>query len=90
MIKPEEIPDEVVETAAINLMGRLMVSHQDALHVWSGMYEPAKYQFRREARAAIAAAINAWPGMGYIEDVSGWDVHIELPLPVVPQEKNDE
>jgi hypothetical protein len=55
------IPPEVVEAAAVTLMGRMMVSHQDALHVWSGMYEPEKDQFRREARAAIAAAIAAWP-----------------------------
>lgn len=63
MIKPEQIPDEVVEAAAITLMGRLMVSQQDALHVWSGMYEPEKEQFRREARASIAAALNAWPAL---------------------------
>lgn len=63
MIKPEQIPDEVVEAAAITLMGRLMVSQQDALHVWSGMYEPEKEQFRREARAAFAAALNAWPAL---------------------------
>ena len=62
MITPDMIPDEVVEAAAITLMGRLMVSQQDALHVWSGMYEPEKDQFRREARASIAAALNAWPG----------------------------
>lgn len=29
---------------------------------------------------AIAAAINAWPGVGIFEDETGWDVHIELPL----------
>ena len=57
------IPPEVVEAAAIVLMGRLMVGHQDALHVWSGMYEPEKEQFRREARASIAAALEAWPGV---------------------------
>lgn len=33
---------------------------------------------------AIAAALNAWPGMSLTEDVTGWDVHIELPLPVIP------
>jgi len=63
MIRANQIPDEVVEAAAITLMGRLMVSQQDALHVWFGMYEPEKDQFRREARASIAAALNAWPGV---------------------------
>jgi hypothetical protein len=62
MIDPAQIPDEVVEAAAVTLMGRLMVSQQDALHVWSGMYEPEKEQFRREARAALAAGLAAWPG----------------------------
>ena len=57
------IPDEALEAAAIVLMSRLMVSQQDALHVWSGMYEPEKEQFRREARAACLAMIRAWPGM---------------------------
>lgn len=34
----------------------------------------------------IAAALNAWPGMGKFEDETGWDVHIELPLlvPLTP------
>jgi hypothetical protein len=53
VIRAEQIPHEVVEAAAVTLMGRLMVSQQDALHVWSGMYEPEKEQFRREARAAL-------------------------------------
>ena len=63
MIRANQIPDEVVEAAAITLMGRLMVSQQDALHVWLGMYETEKDQFRREARASIAAALSAWPGV---------------------------
>lgn len=57
------IPPEALEAAAIVLMSRLMVSQQDALHVWSGMYEPEKEQFRREARAACFAMLKAWPGM---------------------------
>ena len=80
MIKPDMIPDEVVEAAAIVVMGRLMVSQQDALHVWSGMYEPEKDQFRREARASIAAALNAWPGACKSESVVGLSKWIELPV----------
>ena len=88
MLKAEQIPDEVVEAAAITLMGRLMVSQQDALHVWSGMYEPEKDQFRREARASIAAALNAWPGMGVRpHTVTTFASCIILPL---PQEVSDE
>ena len=81
MIKPNMIPDEAVEAAAITLMGRLMVSQQDALYVWSGMYEPEKDQFRREARASIAAAINAWPGMTYERLRFTGDIGLILPLP---------
>ena len=92
MIKPDMIPDEVVEAAAITLMGRLMVSQQDALHVWSGMYELEKEQFRREARASIIAALQAWPGMMPVSEVftAGGDFyrpHLILPL---PQEARDE
>ena len=88
MIDPKMIPPEVVEAVAVTLMGRMMVSHQDALHVWSGMYEPEKDQFRREARAAIAAALNAWPGntVEFRRDsYMGWDGNL-LILPL-PQEK---
>lgn len=90
MINPEQIPDKVVEAAAVTLMGRLMVSRQDALHVWSGMYEPEKDQFRREASVAIAAGLAAWPGVH--RDVSGWNGfeflndYLKLPL---PQETSD-
>lgn len=63
MLKPEQIPDEVVEAAAIVLMGQLMVRREDALHVWAGMHEPVKEQFRREARAAFVAGLKAWPGV---------------------------
>ena len=80
MIKPEQVPDEVVEAAAVVLMGRLMVSREDALHVWSGLYEPEKEQFRREARAAFVAGLEAWPN----SEVVPWhhaDETLILPLP---------
>ena len=86
MIKVDQIPDEVVEAAAIVLMGRLMVSQQDALHVWSGMYEPEKDQFRREARAAIAAALSAWPGAELEHDIRKEPRTIHLPIPEASDE----
>ena len=87
MIDAKQIPDEAVEAAAIILMGRLMVSQQDAHHVWSGMYEPEKDQFRREARASIAAALAAWPGMHKWDTGQVWhQASIILPL---PQESNN-
>ena len=75
------IPPEAVEAAAIVLMGRLMVSQQDAQHVWSGMYEPEKDQFRREATAALRAGIAAWPGMFYHPARPDEEACIFLPLP---------
>ena len=82
MSDPKMIPPEVVEAAAVTLMGRMMVSHQDALHVWSGMHEPEKNQFRREARAAITAALKAWPGMDverFMPDSGPYTIHLPLP-----------
>ena len=89
MIKPDQIPDEVVEAAAITLMGRLMASQQDALHVWSGMYEPEKEQFRREARASIAAALNAWPGAKESGMTYG-NIKTHIYILPLPQEASDE
>jgi hypothetical protein len=48
MIKPEQIPDEVVE-AHISILERMMIG------------PPTK----KSSRKAIAAAINAWPGMDH-------------------------
>ena len=89
MINPAQIPPEVVEAAAVTLMGRLMVSREDAARLWAGLYEPEKEQFRREARAAIAAALAAWPGMhkGHQCTGCGGDPQIILPI---PQEASDE
>ena len=48
MIRAEQIPDEAVEAAARTLAG----SAQLNLMAWNA-----------HARAAIAAALNAWPGI---------------------------
>lgn len=47
MIKPDQIPDEVVEAAADEVQDWTGVSRDSATHI---------------ARAVIAAAVNAWPG----------------------------
>jgi len=47
MLKPEQIPDEVVEAAAKTLMD------PDYPNSWPAWMD--------EARAALAAALNAWP-----------------------------
>jgi hypothetical protein len=68
MIRMEQIPDEVVEAAARALA-------DDAKLNW-GDIPYAHNVMRKEARAAIAAALNAWPGGGLIK----WPA-IFLPLP---------
>lgn len=68
MIKPEQIPDEVVEKAA-----KAMYAAEPWSTFWS--IEDA----RSLSRAAIAAAINAWPGME-IETVFVEEDYLILPL----------
>ena len=57
MIKPEQIPDEVVEAAA------KAAYENQRTRKWDRCGYVGQQQLRRDARAAIAAAINAWPGM---------------------------
>ncbi len=72
MIRAEQIPDEVVEAAAKAIGEETYVSNRQTL--------------KDAARAAIAAAINAWPGA----EVAAWyhaDKTLILPL---PQEASDD
>ena len=77
MIKPEQIPDEVVEAAAMQLPGM------------------AGYQ--RYVRAALAAALNAWPGafnaVQTEDEKVGSEADGETPtcfVLLLPQENNDD
>lgn len=70
MLKPEQIPDEVVANAAIAR--------------W-GINEPTKWEMDT-CRIIIAAAINAWPGMHvhewhrpWLGGMSGTDIILPLP-----------
>ena len=78
MIRPDQTPDEAVEAAARTLAG----SAQLNLMAWNA-----------HARAAIAAALNAWPGcyfVGTIVSPVGRATHNNIILPPLPQEpKND-
>ena len=70
MITAEQIPPEVAEAAATGLclaQGYDWDRHPDFHPAW-----------RKEARAAIAAAIAAWPGM---RAMGADDSVIYLPLP---------
>lgn len=80
MIRPEQIPDEVVQEAAAAI-----AKNNDGTARFAGLY-------LTDARAAIAAALAAWPGAHvhewqrpWLGGMSGTD--IILPL---PQEKSDD
>ncbi len=72
MIKDEQIPDEVVEAAAKSIS-----EFSEPIDKW-------RYHIS-EARAAIAAAINAWPGAWHV-DAADFEEKLILPL---PQENNN-
>jgi hypothetical protein len=72
MIDPAQIPDEVVEAAARALADDAKLNWDDVPYAHNVM--------RGEARAAIIAALNAWPNA----EVVGWyhaDHTLILPLP---------
>ena len=73
MIRPDQIPDEVVEAAA-----RVFVEVYGI--AWDDAYEADRADSLIEARAAIAAALNAWPGAWHIRPVD-FEEKLILPLP---------
>ena len=71
MIDPKQIPDEVVEAAAKAEYELIRDEYRDDYGVsiltdahppWERMHDSAKDYYRKHCRAAIAAALNAWPG----------------------------
>lgn len=87
MIKPEQIPKEVVEAAAKVLHANAEVFH-DIL--WDDLGEYDQDAYREEATSALLAGLNAWPQMHlhewqrpWLGGMSGTD--IILPLPEAPQ-----
>jgi hypothetical protein len=74
MIDPAQIPDEAVEAAARAIGAETYVGNKQTL--------------RDAGRAAIAAALNAWPGMDverFMPDSGPYTIHLPL-----PQEARDE
>lgn len=86
MIKPEQVPDEAVEAAAMARYADqcAFVSQFQGWPAWDDMAEQIRAIYRSEFRLQMVAALNAWPGMQQ-------RIHIEqaiiLPL---PQEMRDE
>lgn len=62
MIKSEQIPDEVVEAAAIDLCRALGNDPDEVQQDADGNTWPLWWEFLKPARAAIAAGLAAWPG----------------------------
>jgi hypothetical protein len=60
MIDPKQIPDEVVEAAAKALCNDAGLHWPDVPYAHNVM--------RGEARAAVAAALSAWPGLTFEKD----------------------
>lgn len=91
MIRPDQIPPEVVEAAAradYENWRDLNAVRGDTLE-WEDIEEEVKEEHRAGVRASFAAAINAWPG---IQHKPYWDFrtnekHTELILPVPQKEK---
>jgi hypothetical protein len=86
MIRAEQIPDEVVEAAARALHTQWIANNArpDDRHEyreWEHLVSIERKGILKEARAAIAAALAAWPGAEVVE----WhhaDQTLILPLPV--------
>ncbi len=84
MIKPEQIPDAVVEAAARAMRDTYMKANDVPPYNTETHYPLSA--FVQEARAAIAAALNAWPGAEVVEWYHA-DKTLILPL---PQEASDD
>jgi hypothetical protein len=63
LIKPDQIPDEAVEAAAKSIYFVFTeINIGDGEDRWERLPPRFRAEYREEARAAIAAALLAWPG----------------------------
>lgn len=79
------IPPEVVEAAARVLHANAEVFH-DVL--WDDLGDYDREAYREEARAAILAALKAWPGSAvchYTIDDEGYEMVLPIPFPQGPE-----
>ena len=82
MIKPSDIPDEVVEAAAIaeyEAWRDRCELRNDTLE-WDDIEEDHREEHRANARVVITAAIKAWPGVAWQTGGNGTERPL-LPLP---------
>lgn len=80
MIKPDMIPDEVVEAAARAITMALVLAVDDDCRACA-LTDDERAEL---ARASIIAALNAWPGVAVNDGCPVWHAypHIILPLPM--------
>jgi hypothetical protein len=83
MIREEQIPKEAEEAGQNAVIAALHLIEPDARAGELTMDECAEI-----ARAAIAAALSAWPGVQIVEERADmWAVYLEiLPLPQAPRD----
>jgi hypothetical protein len=60
MIDAQQIPDEAVEAAAIDLFRSATAGPSG--YSWATTHERTRAKWRKNARVTIAAALAAWPG----------------------------
>jgi len=84
MIRPDQIPDEVVEAAA-----RALSEAELWPGVWSRLDSVVQDAFTAQARAAIASALNAWPGWEGSWTGDGDTLRRTIILPLPQEKQND-
>jgi hypothetical protein len=78
MIRTEQIPDEVVEAAAIDLHRSIWGND---CYSWAKIDGKTRERFRQHARATIAAALDVWPEARHSIERNGSYPVLILPLP---------
>jgi hypothetical protein len=79
MITAEQIPDEVVEAAAIDLFRSATAGPSG--YSWATTHERTRAKWRKNARVTIAAALAAWPGKRHDKIDGHVRQFLILPLP---------
>jgi hypothetical protein len=90
MIRPDQIPDEVVEAAAFaeyEAWRDRCDLRNDTLE-WRDTEEEHREEHRANVRVTIAAALNAWPGIDIDDEVYG-NAPDAGPLIILPLPQKD-
>ena len=88
MLKADQIPNEAVEAAARMLCHERHPCWSIVAEVMETDHDGQATEFRILARASIAAALNAWPGM-WVEQLYPLPVDTQGIILPLPQESNN-